>query len=117
MAITGVAGAEYGIRGWIAATDLKSQKEVWRTFTIPGKGEPGSDTWKDDKNAAASGGGSTWGTGSYDPAPNTVLWGTRNPRPHWDHAYRPGDNLDTDSSLAFDSDTGKIKRHHQPTTT
>src|ERR1700676_2975454 len=60
MAIPGVAGAEYGIGGWIAATDLKSQKEVWRTFTIPGKGEPGSDTWKDDKNAAASGGGSTW---------------------------------------------------------
>ena len=54
MAITGVAGAEYGIRGWIAATDLEHQKEVWRTYTIPGKGEPGTETWKDDKNAAAS---------------------------------------------------------------
>jgi alcohol dehydrogenase (cytochrome c) len=115
MAITGVAGAEYGIRGWIAATDLKSQKEVWRTFTIPGKGEPGSDTWKDDKNAAASGGGSTWVTGSYDPATNTVLWGTGNPGPDWDNAYRPGDNLYTDSSLALDADTGKIKWHYQHT--
>ncbi len=115
MAITGVAGAEYGIRGWIAATDLKSQKEVWRTFTIPGKGEPGSDTWKDDQNAAASGGGSTWVTGSYDPATNTVLWGTGNPGPDWDNAYRPGDNLYTDSSLALDADTGKIKWHYQHT--
>src|SRR6201998_4197586 len=64
MAITGVAGAEYGIRGWLAATDLNTQKEVWRTYTIPGKDEPGSDTWKDSQNASASGGGSTWGTGS-----------------------------------------------------
>jgi alcohol dehydrogenase (cytochrome c) len=64
MAITGVAGAEYGIRGWIAATDLTTQKEVWRTHTIPAKGEPGADTWKDDKNSSASGGGSTWVTGS-----------------------------------------------------
>src|SRR6201996_4890119 len=62
MAISGVAGAEYGIRGWLAATDLTSQKEVWRTHTIPSKDEPGSDTWKDSQNAAASGGGSTWVT-------------------------------------------------------
>src|SRR3954464_5118874 len=59
MAITGVAGAEYGIRGWIAATDLPYQKEVWRPHTIPGKGEPGSDTWKADYDTAANGGGST----------------------------------------------------------
>ena len=75
MAITGVAGAEYGIRGWIAATDLKTQKEVWRTYTIPAKGEPGSETWKGDNDAAANGGGSTWVTGTYDPATNTHLSG------------------------------------------
>src|ERR1700733_15889883 len=75
MAISGVAGAEYGIRGWIASTHRKAQKEVWRTFTIPGKDDPGHETWKDDKNAAASGGGSTWVTGSYDPATNTIVWG------------------------------------------
>jgi alcohol dehydrogenase (cytochrome c) len=115
MAITGVAGAEYGIRGWIAATDLKTQKEVWRTFTIPGKGDVGSDTWKDDKNAAASGGGSTWVTGSYDPSTNTIMWGVGNPGPDWDNEYRPGDNLYTDSSLALDADTGKIKWHYQHT--
>jgi alcohol dehydrogenase (cytochrome c) len=115
MAITGVAGAEYGIRGWIAATDLSTEKEVWRTHTIPGKGEPGSDTWKDDRNASASGGGSTWVTGSYDPATNTLIWGVGNPGPDWDNEYRPGDNLYTDSSLALDADTGKIKWHYQHT--
>ncbi|MBV8096999.1 MAG: PQQ-binding-like beta-propeller repeat protein, partial [Acetobacteraceae bacterium] len=115
MAITGVAGAEYGIRGWLAATDLKTQKEVWRTHTIPAKGEPGSDTWKDDYNAAASGGGSTWVTGSYDSATNTIVWGVANPGPDWDNAYRPGDNLYTDSSIGLDADTGKIKWHFQHT--
>jgi len=115
LAITGVAGAEYGIRGWIAATDLTTQKEVWRTYTIPGKGEPGSETWKDDRNAAASGGGSTWVTGSYDPASNTLYWGVGNPGPDWDNAYRPGDNLYTDSTLALDADTGKIKWYFQHT--
>jgi alcohol dehydrogenase (cytochrome c) len=114
-AITGVAGAEYGIRGWIAATDLNNQKEVWRTHTIPGKGEPGSDTWKDDKNAAAAGGGSTWVTGSYDPATDTIFWGVGNPGPDWDNQYRPGDNLYTDSSLALDASTGKMKFHYQHT--
>ena len=87
MAITGVAGAEYGIRGWLAATDLSTQKEVWRTYTIPGKGEPGSETWKDGNNAAAAGGGSTWVTGSYDPATDTIIWGTGNPGPDWDNAF------------------------------
>jgi alcohol dehydrogenase (cytochrome c) len=115
MAITGVAGAEYGIRGWIAATDLKTEKEAWRTYTIPGKGEPGSETWKDDKNAAAAGGGSTWVTGTYDPATDTIIWGVGNPGPDWDNQYRPGDNLYTDSSLALDASTGKIKWHYQHT--
>jgi alcohol dehydrogenase (cytochrome c) len=115
MAITGVAGAEYGIRGWVAATDLKTQKEAWRTFTIPGKGEAGSDSWKDNNNASASGGGSTWVTGSYDPASDTIFWGVGNPGPDWDNAYRPGDNLYTDSTLALDATTGKIKWHYQHT--
>jgi alcohol dehydrogenase (cytochrome c) len=113
--ITGVAGAEYGIRGWIAATDLDSHKEVWRTYTIPAKGEPGSDTWKDAYDAAATGGGSTWVTGSYDPKSNTLYWGVGNPGPDWDSQYRPGDNLYTDSTLALDVDSGKIKWHFQHT--
>ncbi len=115
LVITGVAGAEFGIRGWIAATDLTTHKEVWRTHTIPGKGEPGSETWKDSYNAAATGGGSTWVTGSYDPSTNTLYWGVGNPGPDWDSQYRPGDNLYTDSTLALDLDTGKIKWHFQHT--
>ena len=114
MAITGVAGAEYGIRGWIAATDLKTQKEAWRTYTIPAKGEPGSETWRNE-GAAANGGGSTWVTGSYDPESNTLIWGVGNPGPDWDNEHRPGDNLYTDSALALDPDTGKIKWHYQHT--
>jgi len=115
LAITGVAGAEYGIRGWIAATDLNTHKEVWRTYTIPAKGEPGSETWKDSYNAAATGGGSTWVTGTYEPSTNTIFWGVGNPGPDWDNAFRPGDNLYTDSTLALDADTGKIKWHFQHT--
>jgi alcohol dehydrogenase (cytochrome c) len=115
VAISGVAGAEYGIRGWVAATDIASRKELWRTYTIPAKGEPGSDTWKDDHNARASGGGSTWVTGSYDPDTNTIVWGVGNPGPDWDNQYRPGDNLYTDSSLGLDAATGKIKWHFQHT--
>jgi alcohol dehydrogenase (cytochrome c) len=115
LAISGVGGAEYGIRGWIAATDLNTQKEVWRTYTIPGKGEPGSETWKDSNNALVSGGGSTWVTGSYDPQTNLILWGVGNPGPDWDNQYRPGDNLYTDSTLGLDADTGAIKWHFQHT--
>ncbi len=115
MAITGVAGAEYGIRGWVAATDLTTHKEVWRTYTIPGKGEPGSETWKDDHEARATGGGSTWVTGSYDPKSDTIFWGVGNPGPDWDSQYRPGDNLYTDSTIALDANSGKIKWHFQHT--
>ena len=115
LVISGVSGAEYGIRGWIAATDLTTQKEVWRTYTIPAKGEAGSDTWKDSYDAQAMGGGSTWVTGSYDPKSNMLFWGVGNPGPDWDPEYRPGDNLYTDSTLALDADTGKIKWHYQHT--
>jgi alcohol dehydrogenase (cytochrome c) len=115
LAITGVAGGEYGVRGWLAATDLTTQKEVWRTFTIPDKGEPGSETWKDSNGAAANGGGTTWVTGTYDAATNTLVWGTGNPGPDWDNEFRPGDNLYTNSALGLDPETGKIKWHYQHT--
>ncbi len=115
MAITGVSGGEFGIRGWIAATDLTTQKELWRTHTIPTAGEPGANTWGGANNAAASGGAPTWVTGSYEAASNTLFWGTGNPGPDWNSQYRPGDNLYTDSTLALDADTGKIKWHFQHT--
>ena len=108
MVLTGMAGAEFGVRGWIAALDVNTGKEIWRTHTIPGPGEPGHETWKDDYGAWKTGGGSTWVTGSYDPELNIIVWGTANPGPDWDNAYRPGDNLWTDSTIALDADTGKF---------
>ena len=113
MAITGVSGAEYGIRGWIAATDLNTGKEIWRRHTIPAAGEPGNDSWSDDHDAWKHGGGSTWVTGSYDPDQNLIIWGVGNPGPDWDAEYRPGANLYTDSMIALDADTGEIKWYHQ----
>lgn len=115
LVITGVAGGEYGIRGWLAATDIKTQKEVWRTYTIPAKGEPGSETWSDNHGAMANGGAPTWVTGSYDPATDTLIWGTGNPGPDWDNEYRPGDNLYSNSAIGFDLDTGKMKWYYQHT--
>ena len=108
MVLTGMAGAEFGVRGWVAALDVNTGKEIWRTHTIPGPGEPGHETWKDDYGAWKTGGGSTWVTGSYDPELNIIVWGTANPGPDWDNAYRPGDNLWTDSTIALDADTGKF---------
>jgi alcohol dehydrogenase (cytochrome c) len=116
MAITGVGGAEYGIRGWIAATDLDTGEEIWRFHTIPAPGEPGSETWADEHGTAwKNGGGSTWVTGSYDPEKNLIYWGVGNPGPDWDNDYRPGDNLYTDSAVALDADTGELKWHFQYT--
>ena len=115
MAITGVAGAEYGIRGWLAATDLNSQEEKWRRHTIPAPGEPGHETWADLHDAWKNGGGSTWVTGAYDPEQDLIIWGVGNPGPDWDAEYRPGDNLYTNSAIALDADTGEIKWHFQYT--
>lgn len=115
MVVTGMAGAEFGVRGWIEALDIKTGKRRWRTYTIPGPGEPGHETWKDKYGAWKTGGGATWVTGSYDPELNLIVWGTANPGPDWDNAYRPGDNLWTDSTLALDADTGKIKWGFQHT--
>jgi alcohol dehydrogenase (cytochrome c) len=115
LAITGVAGGEYGIRGWVAATDLATGKEVWRTHTVPAPGEKGHETWADDHGAWKTGGGATWVTGTFDPKSNMIFWGTGNPGPDWDPEYRPGDNLYTDSVIAMDADTGRIAWHFQHT--
>jgi alcohol dehydrogenase (cytochrome c) len=109
--IVGVGGAEYGIRGFVAAYDPKNGKELWRFYTIPGKGEPGSESWSGQ--AWEHGGGSVWVTGSYDPALNLTYWGVGNPGPDWNPDQRPGDNLYTDSVVALDVDTGKLKWHYQ----
>jgi alcohol dehydrogenase (cytochrome c) len=115
LAITGVSGAEYGIRGWLAATDLNTGEEVWRRHTIPAPGEPGHDSWADQHDAWKTGGGSTWVTGSYDPEQDLIIWGVGNPGPDWDAEYRPGDNLYTNSAIALEPETGEIKWHYQYT--
>jgi len=104
--ITGVAGAEFGIRGFLAGLDPTTGKELWRTYTIPAKGEKGSETWEGD--SAATGGGSTWVTGSYDPELNLVFWGISNPAP-WNPRGRKGDNLYTCGIMALDPKTGAVK--------
>jgi alcohol dehydrogenase (cytochrome c) len=109
--IVGVGGGEFGIRGFIAAFDARTGKEAWRFYTIPGPGEPGHETWKGE--AWKNGGGSVWVTGSFDPALNLTYWGVGNPGPDWNPDQRPGDNLYSESVVALDADTGKLKWHFQ----
>ncbi|MBM3813935.1 MAG: PQQ-dependent dehydrogenase, methanol/ethanol family [Acidimicrobiia bacterium] len=111
MVIVGIAGGEYGIRGFLDAYDAATGKLRWRFNTIPGPGEPGNDTWAGD--SWKTGGGSTWVTGSFDPAQNLIIWGVGNPAPDWNGDVRLGDNLYTDSAIALDADTGKLKWHFQ----
>jgi alcohol dehydrogenase (cytochrome c) len=112
VVIAGVAGAEFGHRGYLEGFDPQTGKSLWRTYTIPAKGEPGSETWPGD--AASHGGGSTWITGSYDPELDLVFWGTGNPAP-WNPLNRLGDNLHTNSVLAIQPKTGKVVWHYQMT--
>ncbi|PPQ27332.1 PQQ-dependent methanol/ethanol family dehydrogenase [Rhodopila globiformis] len=114
MVITGFGGGEYGARGSLQAYDIETGKLLWRTYTIPGPGEPNNDTWKGD--SWQHGGGAPWLVGSYDPKTDTVFWGTSNPGP-WNSVVRStGDgnygkltNLYTSSTVAFDPGAGKIK--------
>ena len=109
--IVGTAGGDGPIRGFIAAFDVKTGKEVWRFYTIPGTGEPGNETWAGE--SWKTGGAGVWTTGSYDPETNLTFWGTGNPNPTGNPVIRAGDNLYSDSVVALDADTGKIKWHYQ----
>ena len=109
--LVGVGGGEYGIRGFVAAFNPQTGKETWRFNVIPGPGEPGFESWNGDD--WKTGGGSVWTMGSYDPVLNLVYFGTGNPGPDWNPAQRPGDNLYTDSVVALDPETGKLKWHFQ----
>jgi alcohol dehydrogenase (cytochrome c) len=109
--IVGTAGGEFGIRGFLAAYDAHTGKEVWRFYTVAGPGDPGRETWGGD--SWKTGGSSIWVTGSYDPALNLTYWGTGNPGPDWNGDPRPGDNLYSDSVVALDADTGKLKWFYQ----
>ncbi len=111
--VTGTAGGEEGVRGFISAYAVATGKRVWRTWTIPNAGEPGSETWKG--NGIAHGGAAAWFTGSYDTDTDTIFWQVGNPGPDYNGKERGGDNLYSDSILALDAKTGKLKWHYQTT--
>jgi alcohol dehydrogenase (cytochrome c) len=106
--IIGASGGDSGVRDWVAALDAATGKVLWRKFTIPAPGEPGSETWKGANNAWQTGGGAVWVTGTYDPDTDQTIWGTGNPAPMFDPAYRPGDNLYTNSAISWDPETGRM---------
>ena len=109
--VVGVSGGEWGIRGFVAAYELNTGKQVWRCFTIPAPGEPGSETWPNG-DEWKTGGGPTWVSGNYDPNTNLLYWGVGNGGP-WMGELRPGDNLYTSSSIAINAATAKIVGYHQ----
>src|SRR6202040_821781 len=111
VVIVGVAGAEFSNRGFIEGYDAATGKHLWRTYPIPAKGEPGSETWPGDSEL--TGGGSSWVTGTYDPDLDLVFWGVGNPAPDWNGDPRNGDNLYTCSLLALDADTGRLRWYFQ----
>jgi alcohol dehydrogenase (cytochrome c) len=109
--IIGIAGGEYGIRGYIDAYDAKTGERKWRRYTVPTVGEKGVETWEGD--SWKNGGGPAWVTGAYDPEQNLLLWATGNPAPDWNGDSRKGDNLYTNSLLALDPETSEMKWYFQ----
>jgi alcohol dehydrogenase (cytochrome c) len=109
--IVGVAGGEFGVRGFISAFDAQTGKQAWRFDTVPDPDQPGHDSWRGAD--WEHGGAAVWMTGSYDPELNLTYWGTGNPGPDFNAAQRVGDNLYSDSVLALDADTGKMKWYFQ----
>jgi alcohol dehydrogenase (cytochrome c) len=110
--IIGNSGGDMASRGFLDAYEPKTGKRIWRFYTIPAAGEPGSETWS-QPDVLPRGGGAMWVTGSYDPDLNLLYWGTGNPNPNYFGDVRQGDNLYTVSLVAIDADTGKLKWHYQ----
>jgi alcohol dehydrogenase (cytochrome c) len=115
MVIVGSSGGEFGVRGHLDAFDVETGDHVWRCYTVPKPGEPGSETWPADGEAWARGGANCWVTGTFDPETNLLYVGTGNPAPDFDGEVREGDNLYTDSIIAVDVDSGQIRWHYQCT--
>ena len=112
LVLTGVAGGEYGIRGFVKAYDAMTGELRWTTYTIPGPGEPGNETWPGD--TWRNGGAPTWTTGAYDPGLNLVYWNTGNAAP-WNCHVRRGDNQWSAATVAMDADSGDIRWGYQYT--
>ena len=111
LVISGLAGGDEGARGFVGAYDQTTGKEVWRFWTVPKPGEPGSETWKGKNTEHRS--GATWMTGTYDSQLDLVYWAAGNPGPDYDGDDREGDNLYSDSILALEAKTGKLKWYYQ----
>ena len=111
LVISGIAGADDGIRGFIGAWKVNTGELAWRFWTVPKAGEPGSETWKG--NAIDVGGGSSWLTGTYDAETGLLYWPTGNPFPDTDGDDRGGDNLYSDCDVALDPKTGKLVWYFQ----
>ena len=109
--IVGVAGADLGMRCFLAAYSAADGKQLWRFYTVPGPGQPGSETWPGD--TWKHGGGSTWVTGAYDPALKLIYWGTGNAAPVFSAKKRDGNNLYTCSLIALDLETGQLRWYYQ----
>lgn len=121
LVVTGYAGGEFATRGSIVAFDQQTGKEIWRTYTTPAAGEPGSESWPSNE-MAMHGGADAWLVGSYDPQLNLIYYGTSNPAPWAAHARGPDNsdygkstNLYSSSTLALDADTGKMVWYFQST--
>ena len=109
--VVGIAGGEFGVRGFLAAYDLSNGQQRWRFETVPGPNELGHESWEND--AWRTGGGPTWNTGSYDPSTDLLYWGVGNPSPVFSGGVRPGDNLFTNSVVALHASTGKLAWYFQ----
>jgi alcohol dehydrogenase (cytochrome c) len=113
--ISGVAGGESTTRGFLDGWNPDTGEKLWRRYTIPAPGEPGSETWPANSDAWKYGGGSLWRSGSYDPQLDLVYWGVGNAEPYDPRPREARDSLYTDSVLAIRPKTGEIVCHFQYT--
>ena len=111
LVVAGVSGGDEGVRGFLDAYKASTGERVWRFWTIPAPGEPGSESWSG--RALEHGCGTTWLTGTYDPETRLLYWPTGNPCPDYNGDERKGDNLYTASVVALDPAAGKLKWHYQ----
>jgi alcohol dehydrogenase (cytochrome c) len=111
LVVSGTAGGDQGVRGFVAAYNQATGKEVWRFWTVPRPGEPGFETWKG--NSIEHGAAAAWMTGTYDPELGITYWATGNPGPDYNGEDREGDNLYSESVLALDAKTGRLKWYYQ----